>query len=120
MTTKGNDFFMCTSCGREGTQCVESYDFLRQYVLESGSRACWCTLSSKISAAPLSIHPIYRIGEQQVSMRKHMTVFWRRRSVRIVGGVSSERVGCTQSVGFTVLRVPVGQRSGCHGCPECR
>ena len=66
---------------------MESYDFLRQYELESGSRVCWCTLSSKISAAPLSIQPIYRIGEQQVWMRNHMTVFWRGRSVGIVGGI---------------------------------
>jgi len=28
--------------------CVESYDFLRQYELESGSRVCLSTLSSKI------------------------------------------------------------------------
>jgi len=40
---------------------VESYDFLRQYKLESGSRVCWCTLSSCVWAAPLSITPTYPI-----------------------------------------------------------
>lgn len=53
----------------------EYYDFLRQYELESGSRVCWCTLSSKISAAPLSIQSIYRIGQGTPGVLKHMTVW---------------------------------------------
>jgi len=50
---------------------VESYDFLRQYELESGSRVCWCTLSSCVWAAPLSNTPTYPISAATAPVRPH-------------------------------------------------
>src|SRR5699024_12437750 len=60
-TSNGNEGFINPPVRKEGTQCVESYDFLRQYKLESGSRVCRCTLSSGVWAAPLSITPTYPV-----------------------------------------------------------
>src|SRR5699024_2359584 len=60
-TSNGNEGFINPPVCKEGTQCVESYDFVCQYKLKSGARVCRCSLSSCVWATPLSITPTYPI-----------------------------------------------------------